>query len=597
MPTRVDSRQLRRYVVRIVHSDGVRTLGTGFFVAPRWVVTCAHVVYDEVEGNELQTVLVVSDPSLGSVSIHAEVAARSEPPQMSQLWPFPDMALLRLTVDQDYPPVRLRGDDPAGAECYSWGYSILEEGVTPLGSPASFSFEGVEGSGYLKLKAGQAEPGLSGSPLVCPIRRAVVGIIVASRNIGSDLGGWASPMSALLRGAPGVPVDLATLGSEIAWENEGALLSEPLGWDSRVFVDLAEEKSDAAPREVTTFRCHRLGERFGYFCIFENGGTSQELEAESQWAAVEHICDQLGVPHPPKSPPKSQSGPDGLLLRIYQGNQVAAQLKDIFGNEASAAFKFGFNGWVFTQFALTLSASQRSDTVADLRMLIQEAGMPVSVLGDAAGKLESSTNGQELSGAVLAMSDRACALLENGLGASSWRNRSFGQVWSFAWSAALAASSAAYGMSRGLVDAEVQDAQTFAQDLGLELPTLFIPTGNHVADQAAALHYLLKEICDTRITSRLEDCYGEDALRVLRVCTRMFAWILWPDPGFAHDLSLLVEEELGAIKLPRRLWSELVAELRNDETPDIDYEETKQRVFEFDAAVRRYWGAAGQDLV
>lgn len=43
MGGRVDSRELRRHVVRVDNNDG-EPLGTGFFVAPGWVLTCAHVV-------------------------------------------------------------------------------------------------------------------------------------------------------------------------------------------------------------------------------------------------------------------------------------------------------------------------------------------------------------------------------------------------------------------------------------------------------------------------------------------------------------------------------------------------------------------------
>ena len=43
-----DSRELRRFVVRVEDGQG-KILGTGFYAAPGWVVTCAHVVSDLAE--------------------------------------------------------------------------------------------------------------------------------------------------------------------------------------------------------------------------------------------------------------------------------------------------------------------------------------------------------------------------------------------------------------------------------------------------------------------------------------------------------------------------------------------------------------------
>jgi tetratricopeptide (TPR) repeat protein len=59
--------------------------------------------------------------------------------------------------------------------------------------------EGVEGDGFVTLKAGEARPGLSGAPLVCPRVRTVVGLVSATRGTGVELGGYVSPVSALDR--------------------------------------------------------------------------------------------------------------------------------------------------------------------------------------------------------------------------------------------------------------------------------------------------------------------------------------------------------------------------------------------------------------
>ncbi|MGQ0773151.1 MAG: tetratricopeptide repeat-containing S1 family peptidase [Pseudonocardiales bacterium] len=244
MSTRVESAELRRYVVR-VDSEDRQPQGSGFFVAPGWVLTCAHVV------KAAERVIIV--PVQGAMPIPATVAARSATriPGPSGFWPFPDLALIRLDTALEHPCVLLDTRTPVDGECHSWGYATREDGVTPTGSPASFRFEGVEGDDYLKLKAGQAPPGLSGAPLVCPGRRAVVGVMSMTRDKHDALGGWAAPISALLTGGPGVPEDLATLGSEIRRANRAAVLRDRASWHRVLPV---EGSNDVLLRPWWTFR-------------------------------------------------------------------------------------------------------------------------------------------------------------------------------------------------------------------------------------------------------------------------------------------------------------------------------------------------------
>ncbi|MGH3697517.1 MAG: trypsin-like peptidase domain-containing protein [Pseudonocardiaceae bacterium] len=244
MGNRVESQELRRYVVR-VDSEDRHPQGTGFFVAPGWVLTCAHVVKDAAR------VLVV--PARGATEIPATVAARSAArvPGPSEFWPFPDLALIRLDAAVDHPCVLLDTRTPLDEECHAWGYAKREEIVAPTGSPASFRFEGIEGDDYVKLKAGQAAPGLSGAPLVCPGRRAVVGVMTMTRDQRDDLGGWAAPISALLTGGSGIPDDLAELGAEILRANRAAVLRDRAPWHRVLPV---EGSDDVLVKPWWTFR-------------------------------------------------------------------------------------------------------------------------------------------------------------------------------------------------------------------------------------------------------------------------------------------------------------------------------------------------------
>ena len=236
MRTQVESAKLARHVVRI-HTTHGKIRGTGFFAAPGWVLTCAHVVKD------LQDVVLV--PAGGGGSLLAMVVARSqEPPRgwMSALWPFPDLALLSYSGGLDWHCVLLEATLPGqNVDCHAWGYPRREERVDPVGDPASFRFIGESGDGYLSLKADVVRPGISGAPLVCPDRRAVVAVMSGTRDPRMAVGGWATPISALVTGGPGVPEQLLEAGSEVLALNRATVLADRSSWQAVLPVPGSDE--------------------------------------------------------------------------------------------------------------------------------------------------------------------------------------------------------------------------------------------------------------------------------------------------------------------------------------------------------------------
>src|SRR5690606_18784273 len=89
-----------------------------------------------------------------------------------------------------------------------------------------------------------AAPGLSGAPLVYPVRRAVVGVVTATRDPGSELGGWAAPVAPLLIGAPGLPESVIAHGQRLATANRTVVLADRGGWHAVLPVPGAAEALD-----------------------------------------------------------------------------------------------------------------------------------------------------------------------------------------------------------------------------------------------------------------------------------------------------------------------------------------------------------------
>ena len=224
--TVLDSGQLSRHVVRIDRDDGT-IAGSGFFVAPGWVLTCAHVV------DGMDTVWL--RPGGRGEPFEALVRGRSSSPSpgwTSGIWPFPDLALLEYSPAQgSFPCLLLAAVEPSqDRDCHTWGFARREAGVDPVGSAAALNYQGVDGDGYLSLRSGLVQPGLSGSPLVCPTRRAVVGVVADTRDPRGDHGGWASPVSALAAGEPLLPPDLAAAAAQVLQLNRVAVLGDRASW-------------------------------------------------------------------------------------------------------------------------------------------------------------------------------------------------------------------------------------------------------------------------------------------------------------------------------------------------------------------------------
>ena len=239
MGTEIDDTQLRRFVVRVQTADGEIPLGTGVLVAPGWALTCAHVVegLDEVRliPDRGAGIDDAGEPSEAAPPAHvpAVVRARSaprDPAGRTAFWPFPDLAVLEFGGWTGHVCAPLVTAEPVRtSQPHAWGFGRREDGVASPGGAASFTYVGSDGDGYLALMAGDAAPGLSGAPLVCPQRRGVVALASVSRDPGDARGCWASPVSALA--GAGLPGDLTRIGGQVLALNRERAWRHRDGWN------------------------------------------------------------------------------------------------------------------------------------------------------------------------------------------------------------------------------------------------------------------------------------------------------------------------------------------------------------------------------
>jgi len=161
--------------------------GTGFFVAPGLILTCAHVVF-------------TSEGTYKTPQVYWGGQNYDWQPRLEAHLPNLDVALLRVKFSE-HPCVFLHEAFTLGDTNYSYGY--LDNSSN--GDTVRVEYEGptqLEGTDtaqrLLKLKDGQVRPGLSGAPLLNERTGGVCGIVRKSRDPDSDLGGRAIPISVVL---------------------------------------------------------------------------------------------------------------------------------------------------------------------------------------------------------------------------------------------------------------------------------------------------------------------------------------------------------------------------------------------------------------
>ncbi|MFL5627722.1 MAG: trypsin-like peptidase domain-containing protein [Ktedonobacteraceae bacterium] len=182
-----------------------KTLGTGFFVAPGLILTCAHVVQTARENTLPVEVVTWDGQSLGLGAIDKyvleKIPIKDTLPGQRFHYLYPDLALLQVKLT-DHPCVYLNAQVSSGNPLHIYGYPDN----FPGGDEAEFAFEGesrIDNQRFLlKFREGEARPGFSGAPLLNLNTGGVCGVVQTTR--GSDRGGRAIPTSVVFQELPGL---------------------------------------------------------------------------------------------------------------------------------------------------------------------------------------------------------------------------------------------------------------------------------------------------------------------------------------------------------------------------------------------------------
>lgn len=185
----------------------VDSWGSGFFVAPGWVLTCAHVLR-RVEGGK--PVWKGDGPvgiGHGSTVLRGEVAVALPGPDHAPrtgLWPWPDLALIRIEDPPAHPCVRLSERIPSGPVKLSFhGIGAVYHPQPRAWSTNSVCQGRVGNSAEREVSirlSGEVPHGASGGPLANHARGGVCGVVTTTRSdspVQPDTGGLATPVSAL----------------------------------------------------------------------------------------------------------------------------------------------------------------------------------------------------------------------------------------------------------------------------------------------------------------------------------------------------------------------------------------------------------------
>jgi len=182
----------------LVRIDGAgQEFGSGVWVAPGLVLTCAHVAHHG------PVALTYGGRGLRG---HVLDAAPGYHPRDGSLWPAPDLALVAVDDPPGDHPCAWLGDHQVNtsSQLFVCGNSKVW-GPVPSVHAANGKYGGPVGGGW-RFLGDEITRGMSGAPVLDVQQAAVVGLAKASRMENTALGGLIMPLAALRhRASPRLP--------------------------------------------------------------------------------------------------------------------------------------------------------------------------------------------------------------------------------------------------------------------------------------------------------------------------------------------------------------------------------------------------------
>jgi len=195
--------------------------GTGFFVAPRRVVTCSHVVGDQARvGDEIALVAALTTNTCHARIIH--------------IFPADDLAIFETATEGDSAVILGLSEAElcGGEKMLAVGFPQYQHSLRELGG-IFVSYDGSTdalGKRRLQFRENQVVPGFSGSPLLNLHTGRVVGIVTETRGRSSAIGGWAVPAETIVARLSECGVEIGASAANVrAWNAALETRQEQLG--------------------------------------------------------------------------------------------------------------------------------------------------------------------------------------------------------------------------------------------------------------------------------------------------------------------------------------------------------------------------------
>jgi hypothetical protein len=259
--------------------------GSGFFVAPGVVVSCAHVV-TRPDGSAAETVLVEwEDVSLvGRVSRVAPATDETSSPP----WRMPDLSVIEVDVPPQGHPWVILGELPEAEspEVYLSGFSNVLGVGTALFQTMTCTLDGIQdlgtGRGW-RITHCEIAQGMSGGPVLDLSSGVVCAITKATRKPGSLAGGLAIPAVAIRETFPDVwERNQQESDWKIQWQTLQGILRNAATAERHSLLMLGPESQSALGQELRGALSDRGFEvvvRAGASGIFDAGYLSVDLSS------------------------------------------------------------------------------------------------------------------------------------------------------------------------------------------------------------------------------------------------------------------------------------------------------------------------------